>query len=318
MFNISILGHGAVGLSLGSYLCKAKFADVSVNYLAPQKTIDKNVTFKINRNGQTITIEGKDFCTLCTTKQSDILFISMKLYDLNNLDATLFNCISNDTCVISVSNGIRNKELLRKVFKQNEIVSSALYISCKKEGHTIDCFGTPKLILDFNQHPKVNRLFKSSNLITMIRSVGIDVELTNRFEWELWKKFIVTCAINGACVFFDCLPKEILSNYSRLEFLESLIRECTTVANGNGVLFNEEHISEILKSILSMPSNCPPSMYSDYKKKKETEIFYLNGEIADTALTKEISTPLNNLIIKKLLAHAPDKSDGSQSALGNN
>ena len=96
------------------------------------------------------------------------------------------------------------------------------------------------------------------------------------------------------------LTKEVFENSEKLIFLKSLLTEGADVANTLGLNFNNKSIESMLQDILSMPENCQPSMYSDFKENRSTEINYLNGKIATTALLNGIKTPFNNLVINKI------------------
>jgi len=298
MLTISILGHGAVGLSIGSLLINANYREAKINFYSPNKNIDSLTPFIVYSNNSSTNIGYNYFFNESKAlKESNIIIICLKLYDLIKLSKHFFENISDSTIILIVSNGIENSDLLKDFILNIKTIDCLLYISCKKEKNQVINYSlNPKIIID----SKVKGgILESNQFHTLFEKSGIKIEYSEKFPWEAWRKLIITSSVNGVCIYFDCSPKEVFANPEKLAFLKSLLTEGADVAKTLGLDINNKSIDNMLKDILSMPQNCQPSMYYDFKENRRMEIDYLNGKIANTALLNGIKTPFNNFIINK-------------------
>lgn len=298
MLTISILGHGAVGLSIGSLLINANYHEARINFYSPNKNIDSSMPFVVSSNNKKTDIGYNFFNEGKILKQTNIFIVCLKIYDLIKLSKQFLENISEKTTILIISNGIENSNFLKDFTKKIKAIDCLLYISCEKEkNQVINYSPNPRIIIDSEVKGEILDL---NQFHTLLEKSGIKIEYSNKFLWEAWRKLIITSSINGGCIYFDCSPKEVFENSEKLIFLKSLLTEGADVANTLGLNFNNKSIKSMLQDILSMPENCQPSMYSDFKENRSTEIDYLNGKIATTALLNGIKTPFNNLVINKI------------------
>lgn len=299
MFTISIFGHGAVGTSIGSLLINASGNEARINFYSPNKNIGSLIPVNVSYNGKTTNIDSSFFNNDKLTRQTNIFLVCLKLNEIITGSNQLFAKIPKDSIILIVSNGLENSQLIKEFVPKNKVIDCILYISCLKKNNIVKNYTlNPRIIIDSKF--KDNPILQSNEFKSVFANAGFIIEYSTSFRWEAWRKLIITSSINGACIFFDCNPKEIFTNSEKSFFLKLLLDEGAKVAESIGLLFNKKNITTMFDDILLMPNNCLPSMYYDFKNYKKTEVNFLNGRIVQTAFLNGINVPLNAQIINKI------------------
>ena len=297
---ITILGHGAVGLSIGSLLLNSNCNDTKIHFYSLNKYEGSSPPFFIYSNNEQTSISADYFNDDELLSQTSIFIVCLKLYAIKNINKLFLQKVLPSAKFILISNGLNNADVLNNTLSKL-FINGVLYISCKKTGNIITNYSIrPKLIFNSKEINIEHALSLSPTFLGLLKAAGFEINITSNFKWECWRKLIITSSVNGVSIWFECNPKEIFNSPERLSILKSVLKENINVAKTQGVVFSNRQVNRIINDILSMPGDCPPSMYLDFKNGKQTEINYLNRQIRDIARLNKIETPLNNLIIKKL------------------
>jgi 2-dehydropantoate 2-reductase len=301
MYHISILGHGAVGLSIGSLLLNAGDNNASISFFEKYNGGGLNDDYIVKSYaGNTVVSRSLFGSHYIKRYPIDLLVVSLKIYDLEKCIAEISTSLSENAVILLVSNGLQNHKLVSSYLINRIVIDSILYISCEKRGLYVNNYSVePNLIIDAQLvNDRLLSIIKPFEILC--KRAAIRVRYSTNMNWERWRKLLITSAINGACVNFDLPPKDIFSNSSRLAFLRECIDEGITVAKAHGIDFNNLDADEMVKNILSLPLDCFPSMYLDFKNKRVTEVGYLNGKIYELGSVKGIRTPNNEKIFRTL------------------
>jgi 2-dehydropantoate 2-reductase len=298
MFRIVIVGHGAVGLSLVSFLIGSSKEQLSLTFYSPGKKASPIKPFQVQTNDSLITIGTQYFGTEESLRECDVLILCMKVTDLSSLSSKSFKLLSKKAIVVTLFNGILFTPW--STLSPTVLVKANIYISCFKQQNFIVNFTEKPRIIINRDKLTTEHFIVLHTFSRLLEKQNIRVDYSDNFRWEAWRKLIVTSAINGACILFDCLPDEIFSNYGKLSVLSRLIQEGCHAAQLDGIEFNDPARQAIMNDIRKMPAECPPSMYFDYVQNKRTEVDYLNGTIVELMHRHGQAAHLHTSVLEKV------------------
>lgn len=298
--NICIIGHGAVGLTLFSFIKQSPF-NHNIGFYETRNNYNHNYPFIVQScSGKELLINDKYFVDDTFFEIADLIIIALKSYDYKYLEKSIFKNFPEKIVILPITNGISHFDALARYFPNNFITNTTLYISCYRLNGVVYNLSTkPQLIIDsaFNNSREYQKPVTS--IVKVFKKVGIKVSITDNFIFESWKKLITTSSISGSCIYFDCLPEFIFIDKMKVSFLKQLIIEGTTIAKETGVYFSKEDIDNIINNILRMPKDCPPSMLFDFRANNNTEFHSINGEIIRLATVNKVPIPNHKKLIER-------------------
>ena len=302
MLHITILGHGAVGLTIGSLLYAANLPDIQLTFLLKPEIDSIDRVWTVQNNSLSSILQPELFKSVDSFVQTDILLIAVKTYQIKNAVSSIANILTERSLVMPLSNGIDNANYVKHLIPHSNVFESLAYISCERNenGNIINYSEYPELIVSGNEVSCT--IFSSDvdlklrNFLRCIRQSKIRCKITKKFPKETWKKFIITTSVNGICLLFNQPLGKVLSNRQNRRLLDSCFSEGIEIAKSFGIIFSLEEQNTMINSILKMPFNCIPSLLYDYRKKNPTEINYLNGKIVELGRLKGIHTPVNKSV----------------------
>lgn len=302
MINFLILGHGAVGLSLGALLHAFRCVDWKVSFLLKEGSrLEDYLPISISLDKYNISLQSNLFKPIAAAPQADVLIVALKAYDLEKSLKDILHLLSENTLVLPVLNGLEHAAFIKKIYPCLKVFESSIYISCEKDaGKVINYTYPPKLVISKSEISDCylsNPLFFSiDDLAELLSKSGMRCVLTRNSRKESWRKFIITSSVNGACLFFNQNLGEVVKREASRSFLTSCLIEGIQVAERYSVIFSIDEQSEMINLVYSMSPNCIPSMLLDYRNQKQTEVDFLNGKICSLAQAKRIKTPSNSAV----------------------
>lgn len=308
LVSIGILGHGAVGLTLGNFIRKVNSPQVRVSvFLKNGDHLDNN-NFRIIEKGKISLFPSEHFVPLKKEHLNiDILLVCLKSYSIKNIFESLLFKFLKKTIIIPISNGIDIPDIIKSVSPTFNVIPSLLYISCQKDENyfsIVNYSDSPKMILSKDKNILSNLDCQQMNVLLrflkILNNAGIDARFSDNYHYEAWKKFIITSALNGSCVYLDLSLEEVLSRADTLSFLKGCLQECIKIAIHHVIDFRNVYVCDFIKEIKEMSFKCLPSMFVDLKKGNNTEILYLNGRFIEFGKELNILTPFNDKIFIKV------------------
>ncbi len=134
----------------------------------------------------------------------------------------------------------------------------------------------------------------------LFRQAGIPTELSPDIRAAAWNKLIVNAGINALTALEDCANGELLNSPAALALLNAAVREAARVAAGSGVAVNADPVSMTLAVCRATQDNLS-SMLQDVRNGRPTEIVAINGEIVRRGKELDIPTPVNELLLARVL-----------------
>ncbi|MEZ2279338.1 MAG: ketopantoate reductase family protein [Microcoleus sp.] len=303
MINILILGHGAVGLSLGGLLYASQNEKFRIYFLLRKNSkLEDYLPVSVYVDQSKILLPRNIFKSIDASPQADLLIVAVKAYDLEKSLKDVLHLLSERTLVLPILNGLENAAFIKRICPYLKVFEASIYISCEKKdiNKIVNYSHRPRLIISSseitNSYFSDSSMFNIDQLIKFLNSSSINCVSTHNSCKESWKKFVVTSSVNGACVFFDKQLGEVLDNRARSQFMINCLSEGTHVANINGISFSTDELNQLISMIHLMPLNSIPSMLHDYRNGKKTEIDFLNGKLVKLGKLSQIKTPTNEAV----------------------
>jgi 2-dehydropantoate 2-reductase len=303
--NIAIIGGGNMGSLIGGRIASSKKHNVWIitNYEEHIQEIQKqNGEIKIKNLDETVESikinTTSDINEMLKKCKADVIIYLTKSTKTEESCIKTKGLLKENGIVITLQNGMGNKEVLEKYYKKENIVVGVTYLAGKiRETGQVDQTGYG--ITTFSASPfknTIEEIFMNSKL-----EINFVKDLNNL----LWSKLIVNSAINPVTAINNCKNGELLEETDDGErlrgLIQNLVHESVNIAIKNG--FKIESMPFPYQNVLDVCNKTKDnesSMLQDKLKNLETEIEYINGIIIEQGKLLGIPTPYNNHVYQKL------------------
>lgn len=281
-YRIAVLGIGGVGGFYGGKLAKhfASSDEVEIIFIARGENAKA-----IQENGLRVVTTQEEFFSkpnLVTTEPSeigvvDVFLVCTKSYDLAESVSKYRDCIGEKTAILPLLNGVNHAETIKEILPDAEVWNGCVFIVARLIEAGFVKVDTEIKLLQFGSLGGTKaKLEKFENVL---KSAGIDVELSNDIEKTVWEKFIFISSLATLTSYLDKTVGEILSSIEHQQTLVDLIREVANLARAKKINV-ADNIEEItLEKIKKAPSGATSSMHADFVKKGRNELETLTGYV---------------------------------------
>ncbi|MCG8456764.1 MAG: hypothetical protein MI919_10830 [Holophagales bacterium] len=140
--------------------------------------------------------------------------------------------------------------------------------------------------------------------VDRISTPGFRFRVDERIEKQAWKKTIINAAFNSICPLIDVDNGVFHRDDGVLKIAETVIDEASSVAAGIGIRFEERELIDQLLLISRRADGQLISTLQDINHGRETEIDYLNMEIARVGAGSKpaIDAPITRVLGEMILA----------------
>jgi 2-dehydropantoate 2-reductase len=271
--NIGIIGPGAIGSLLASLFFRAGNRICCIGTLPAVESIKRNgIQIKSSVYGNFISRPNSS-----TNPSSifDLVFVTVKSYELKNSLKTMTDCIGNDTLIVILLNGIGNREIIRSTYSGKVIVGTigAIEVSLG-ENRIVNHISPmiPHIEIASDSDVKFETL---TNIAALIKSAGLSVTIGKNENEVMWRKLIRLCAVATMTAISDLPIGKIRSESKLRGQLEQIVSELCSIALTQGF---DCSVVDVMWQIDTLPENMTTSMQRDIKFAKFTEIESILGE----------------------------------------
>ncbi|WP_448547216.1 ketopantoate reductase family protein [Thalassotalea fusca] len=296
---VFVVGAGAIGSYFGARLVEA---GESVSFLAREKRAELYRTHGIRitsicgdahiANVNTLT-ESE---LLATNEGFDVVLLAIKSPQVPDIINLLKKIVKEDTLLISLLNGVHQKERLSKHLPMNNICTAIanIIVSEKAVGDIQHTGVVPHITLESKElcGDLLNKKFKRLN--EALTRANIDFSIKTDIRRSLWQKFCFV-APWGVLASAVKLPiGEILADDNLRSDLNALIAEYVTIAEAHGVTLNDNAAEKIFEAVNKLPANSTTSLQRDLYVGKVGEFDALCQYPFDFAKANQLYTPVLN------------------------
>lgn len=289
---IAIIGAGALGIMFGASLSYD-------NEVVLLDVIDP-VIEKINNEGiicydneKIIKGKVKAYKSGTLNEKFDLVIILTKTnYSKNSIESNL-NLFTKDTYLMTVQNGLGNKELLNNYVDDKHLIiavtkNNAVKLDAnvaRRSNHNVTTFG-------YNEDNK-NFVEKLSNIFI---KANFESRLSDNIDALVWEKVFLNLAVNPYCAYYNKNLKDFVNDENLWPLAKKTIKEAVDIANKLGQNFDYENISKHIHNEMNLVNNGYPSMWQDVTNKRLTEINSLNGKVVELGKSLNMDVSENERI----------------------
>ncbi|MEY2584192.1 MAG: 2-dehydropantoate 2-reductase [Verrucomicrobiota bacterium] len=279
---IIVLGAGAIGSLYGAKLAAA---GNQVTLIGRPAHVDA-----INLNG--LRIEGLESAvvrlraaTIVNAIQANTLvLVTTKVPDTGAAVSLIVPLVRDDTTIVSLQNGLASEEIVREALQGRGLVLRGFtqFGAIFKTPGVIEFLARGYTVLERHE--------RSNEIARILTAADLDCRISSDIRRDVWYKLIVNCVVNPITAILGCEVRGI-ANTELAPLKRLVVEECLAVAATEGIKFETDLVREIDDFFRS--SHNVASMLQDLRRRRPTEIDYLNGAVAALGARKGIDCPVN-------------------------
>ncbi len=303
--NILIVGTGGVG---GYYGARLVQAGAEVTFLARGATLatlqSKPLTIKSYQGD--FTVPATAVASVDELKQpSDLIIFATKTYDTDAVIAQIAPAVSEDTLLLSLQNGVESEHKLVARFGNKNVLGGISYI------------GSEVIAPGQIQHSAEGRIsigeldgtlsLRVKRLGALFEKAGIQVNVTEKIQYTLWKKLLWNVPFNQACAIARASVGELLDSEPMKKLLIALGGELIEVAQASGIELSSQDMKDHMKFSEDKLRAVRPSLLQDLERGKRLEHETFGGFVVREGARLGVSVPVNKSCYQ-LLAFLDERS----------
>ena len=300
---IGILGLGGVGGYFGGLLAKAYFESDAIEIIF----IARGETQKaIAQNGLKIIADTKElivFPSLVSNNPDEIgkldyLICATKTYDIETSFESIKNCITKNTIILPLYNGVDATERIQILFPENTVLQGCVYIvSMIESPGIIKKIGLYEKLFFGSKNAPVSKL---NELQSIFENANIESYLVENIEETVWEKFIFISALASATSYLNQNIGGILNYPENKAVYSSLLNEITAVAFAKGLALPNDIVAQTIIKLEKTPKDATSSMHRDLLAGRNTEVVSLTEYVVKAGVKHGIATPMYQIILDEL------------------
>ena len=233
---------------------------------------------------------------------ADIVWLSVKLWDMGTAIRSMRPLMGPDTGVISFQNGVQKDDILREAFGDRAVMGGVAYIATNIDRPgVIKHTGTMQRLI-FGEYAG-RRSARAESLREASLRGGINAELSDDIRKAIWEKFVFLVGLSGSTTTMRETIGPIRSNPRARRFLSELMRETVAVGRALGVALPADFAEQRLAFVDGLPEQMTSSMHHDLRAGKRLEVSWLSGGVAQLGEQAGVPTPMNRAVWEILTLH---------------
>ena len=301
---IAILGIGGVGGYFGGLLADKYFRsqDIEIIFIVKPTTekIIKDQGLKlITPTEEKIIYPETVLSDPTLIGKLDFLICCIKSYDLEESLLALKECITPDTIILPLLNGVDAKERIEKIYPTIETWEGCVYIVTR--------LISPGVVKETG---KIHLLYFGSETgsrdkLTILKKIflnaGIDATLSENIKQTIWEKFMFLSSIANMTTYMDMFVGEVLNDKDGKHTITELIKEVKLIADAKGIQLSADVVKTTIEKIENLNFDATSSMHSDSKKSGKTEYRSLTEYVSNMGDKYNIDTPAFDKILAEFI-----------------
>jgi 2-dehydropantoate 2-reductase len=284
---IHVVGAGAIGL-----LFAAKLSAIADIHMVSRTGRTDAFSFRMDE----VTGTYRD---ISLAKEADAsteirwLLVCTKSYDVGPAIKNLSDRMGEQTTIVLFSNGMGYQNAVAAAHPDCKLLiasttEGANRLSNRQVRHAgkgLTTIGEYRLKEQISQSPDVQQDLQ--NLLAWLSRAGFACTCVEDIKPVLWKKLIINCGINPFTAILDCRNGEILSHPFFQSRITGLSRELAGAAAANGISVTANECEAMIKAVAMSTALNLSSMLQDIRRRKRTEIDFINGFIGSIEQKQE-------------------------------
>jgi 2-dehydropantoate 2-reductase len=311
---VLIFGTGSIGATYAFILsrslsssniftiCRSNFEEASKNGFVIHSTIwgDNNKVQPVVARSVTEAV------ALDSTPFDYILVCSKALSSVPSIEEMISPAVSPTTTIVLLQNGIAIEEPFAKLFPNNPLLSTVLYLPVTQTSPGIIRHKEMEL-LHIGNYPASVKSDAATRFADLLKSAGGHAQVHKDIQFERWSKLLINAAWNPICALSRSCDAQVLKSHpDALDFVRDVMMEIASVANACGY---SEINSKLVETQLGRARSrdlpgVQPSMMADALEGRNMEVDAIVGNVIKIGKFHGLKIPLLRTIY--MLASALD------------
>jgi 2-dehydropantoate 2-reductase len=294
---IGVIGVGGVGGYYGGKLCRLiSEQGHKVYFIARGPHLDA-----IRRDGLSVrTAAEGDWLshpTLATDDYRDLpvldaCLVCVKSYDLQKSAQQLRPCLSEETAIIPLLNGIDIGDRIRRELESAHIYPACTYIGVhiSAPGKIYQQGGDCKILMGSDAR---SADAPPHFLFELFKQCGILFEWREDISSVLWRKYMFIAAFGMVMACFDKTLGQVMETPELSQYVQAIMGEIAALARNQGILLPADITAETYRQGSDFAYEAKTSFQRDYEKADKPDERDLFGDtILRTGMSSGIETPV--------------------------
>jgi 2-dehydropantoate 2-reductase len=285
MPSITLVGPGAIGATLATWLAQSPRHDVAVAARTPFAALELSSPHGLITAAPRILTDGAQ------AAPADWVLIATKAYDSAAAARWLESACGPRTRVAVVQNGVEHVERFAPYVDRARIVP--VMIDCPADR------AAPGRVTQRGPiYMEVPAGANGADFAALFAGLPVEVRETRDFTTAIWKKLCLNSA--GAVCAVTLVPSGIAHHDGVADVMRAIVRECIAVGRAEGATLEDALPDEIVARTRRAPRDAGNSMLADRRAGRPMEIDARNGVIVRLGAKHGIATPMNALMVALL------------------
>jgi 2-dehydropantoate 2-reductase len=288
---ILVVGAGAVGGYFGGRLAQA---GRDVTFLVRPKRAEQiqaqGLRILSPRYGD-FTVRPKVITAAQIASPYDVIFLSVKSYNLTGAIDDFASAAGPRTVIIPVLNGMRHIDVLTERFGKDAVLGGVCYVATE-----MDSEGRIIQLADFQSFDYGELDAKKTSRIEAVQQVfqgaGFDTAISGDILRDMWQKWVFLASLGAITCLLRGNIGEIAAVPGGADLSLSALRECAAIAAACGYPLSEAFLAAKSSQLAAPASSLTSLMYRDLKEQAPVEVDSILGDLIERGRKHGVSAPI--------------------------
>ncbi len=236
--------------------------------------------------------------SIAEIKAPDLVLITVKTYDTEEISKQLNKVVNKGTIVMSLQNGVDNDEHISKYIDRAIVVPGCVYIIAERAapGLIMQTAGPRKMFFGSKDKSIENRLLAIEKLM---QEAQVEAAYAKDIDKALWTKFLFIVPFAGMTSICRSSIGPIVNDPGTFSLYKRCLSEVLQLAQKLDIDVGEQEHAKIMKrceDYKHADMGAKSSMFVDIENGRRTEIESLHGKVCQLAAKVGMDVPVNEVI----------------------
>ncbi len=283
---IAILGAGAVGASMVHQILSFGTSD-SLSIIADGVRAGRYRRDGFRVNGETIRPD------IVESGAFHLILVATKSYNLENALPLLDQCVSEDTLVMSLLNGIISETVLGDRYGHDRVIPAMILgIDALREDGEISYMN--RGVIHYGRNPLAeDQQEKLSHLTDWFSRSGLGYKFSDEITSTLWRKFMINVGMNQTSAVLGAAYGRYQKDPETLEMMRQAMAEVVELSRLEGTGLKKSDIDNWIEILKTLDPEGKTSMLQDVEAGRRTEVEIFAGTVITLAARHGLEVPVN-------------------------
>jgi 2-dehydropantoate 2-reductase len=224
----------------------------------------------------------------------DLILLFVKAMDSKSALRANRSLIGPNTYVLSLQNGSGHDAAMKESVAENMIaIGTTQHNSSIIEAGVIHHGGGGKTYIG----PISGNGRRLKPIEGTLTKCGIETQITDNIRRKIWEKLFINASASALTAILQTNLGFIVENGYAWGLARQLVKEAVSVANREGMGFEEAKVLDELQRLLKQARNGYTSIYADIRDGRKTEADFISGAVVAAGTRANVPTPSHGLVL---------------------